>query len=254
MTLFIIERRSPMMKIFRSIAGTLVLLTLCSLMSCTSSSKESNQSKARSSEPTPVAVAPAFTPPLKQSNPTLSAKSEPAAPPNPDEVQNAVSRIFDKVASAELSRKPAFMVGDFNGDGSEDLVVWIKPNEGQLGEINNELANWVLEDPKNVTPRKTKPPAAPTRVHAEKDEILLAVIHGADNQGWRNPEAKQTYLLKNDGATKITWQSLKDLQGTSDRQKLPLLRGDAINETINGKTGIIYWTGAKYAWHGTGSK
>ena len=163
-----------------------------------------------------------------------------------------MSRVFQKVASPDFSRKPAFIVGDFNGDGSEDLAVLVKPNDGQLSEINNELANWVLEDPKNVAPRETNSPAPPKSARAEKDEILLAVIHGAGGEGWRSAKAKQTYLLKNEGAT--TSQSLKDLQRAKEKQEFPQLSGDAITETINGKSGIVYWTGAKYAWHGTGSK
>ena len=236
-------------------AAHILPLSLCFLASCSAGTEEPRQTQAnQSSEPTPVSVAPASTPLAKRLSPTPFGNSAPASPPNPDEVRNAVSRVFGKVASAEFSRKPAFVVGDFNGDGLEDLAVWIKPNDGQTGEINNELANWILEDPKDVAPRKTNLPAPPKAIRAEKDEVLLAVIHGAGREGWRNSEAKQTYLLKNEGATTMTSQSLRNLQGGNDKQELPPLRGDAINETLNGKPGIIYWTGAKYAWHGTGSK
>src|SRR5437667_4388598 len=244
-----------MKRLLTRMAAHVVPLSLCFLASCSAGTEEPRQAQAnQSSEPTPVSVAPAFTPPLKQLSPTQSGKSEAASPPNPDEVRKAVSRVFRKVASPDFSRKPAFIVGDFNGDGSEDLAVLVKPNDGQLSEINNELVNWVLEDPKNVAPRKTNSPAPPKSARAEKDEILLAVIHGAGGEGWRSAEAKQTYLLKNEGATTMTSQSLKDLQRAKEKQEFPQLRGDAITETINGKSGIVYWTGAKYAWHGTGSK
>jgi len=235
-------------------AAHVVPLSLCFLASCSAGTEEPRQAQAnQSSEPTPVSVAPAFTPPLKQLSPTQSGKSEAASPPNPDEVRKAVSRVFRKVASPDFSRKPAFIVGDFNGDGSEDLAVLVKPNDGQVGEINNELANWILEDPGNVPPRRidSHAPAKPAR--AEKHEILLAVIHGA-GPGWRSPEAKQTYLLKNEGATTMTLMSLTDLQAAKGKRELPPLRGDAINETVNGKSAIIYWTGSKYAWYREGSK
>ena len=235
-------------------AALVVPLSLCFLTACSTATDEPRQVQAnQSSEPTPVSVAPASTPLLTQLSPTPPGKSAPASLPNPDEVRSAVSRVFVNVASPEFSRKPAFLVGDFNGDGSEDLAVLVKPNDGQVGEINNELANWILEDPRNVPPRRidSHPPAKPAR--AEKDEILLTIIHGA-GPGWRSPEAKQTYLLKNEGATTMTLMSRTDLQAAEGKRELPPLRGDAINETVNGKSAIIYWTGAKYAWYREGSK
>lgn len=225
-------------------------IAACLLTSCASSDEVTTQQNPKSSEATPVAAAPAFTPPLGQANASPGLRP-PAAPPNQDEVKRAVARIFDKTAVAEVSLKSSFVAGDFNGDGSEDLAVLIKPNDTQLGEINNELANWVLEDPKNVTPR-TNQRTAPPRAHAEKDEILLAVIHGVGTNGWRNPEAKQTYVLKNQGATNMTAQTPTSAQTTYDKRVA--LRGDVIGESINGKSGILYWNGGKYAWYPTASK
>jgi len=36
---------------------------------------------------------------------------------------------------------------------------------------------------------------------------------------------------------------------SKDNKALSSLRGDVIRETLNGAAGIIYWTGARYAWH-----
>ncbi|HEV2715646.1 MAG TPA: hypothetical protein VGU64_10315, partial [Terriglobales bacterium] len=142
----------------------------------------------------------------------------------------------------------------FNGDGSEDLAVLVKPNEAQLSDINSELANWILEDPKNATPSRTRPGTPPPRAHVEKNETLLAVVHGVGSVGWRNPEAKQTYLLKDAGAANISAQTFKSLQAVPEKQKLPELRGDVISETLNGLSGMVYWNGGKYIWFPTGAK
>jgi hypothetical protein len=80
----------------------------------------------------------------------------------------------------------------------------------------------------------------------------LAIVHGVGAQGWRNPEAKQTFLLKNSAGNSMSAQTAKDLQNSKDRNKLPPLRGDAIHEAIEGKSGLIFWTGAKYAWYSPG--
>jgi hypothetical protein len=36
---------------------------------------------------------------------------------------------------------------------------------------------------------------------------------------------------------------------SSNSKSLPLLKGDVIREKLDGTTGPISWTGAKYAWH-----
>jgi len=73
------------------------------------------------------------------------------------------------------------------------------------------------------------------------------VIHGHDRDGWRNTLARQTYLLHNAVGHEFERHAARDL--SKDNQALPSLRGDIIRETLNGTAGIIYWTGARYAWH-----
>ena len=183
-----------------------------------------------------------------------AAKESPALPPKPDDVKQAVARVFEKAASPDTAPNPSFVVGDFNGDGSEDLAVVVKPGDGKLADINNELANWILEDPKNVyiPGRDTtqRPPGKPIR--AEKGDTLLAIIHGVGPKGWRNPEAKQTFLLKNGAGSDMTSRAAKTLRTNKDQQKFLPLRGDAIRQMIGGKPGLLFWTGAKYAWYSTG--
>jgi hypothetical protein len=184
---------------------------------------------------------------LASPTPTPTPASKPSAPPNPNEIRDTVARVFDKAATPDVSLSPGFAVGDFNGDGSEDLAVAVKASEGSLSDINSELANWSLEDP-----RKTPLPSLSNRVppskraHVEKGDTLLAIIHGVGAEGWRAAEAKQTYVLKNAAGSNLLAQSSEATRKAS--HKLPQLRGDVLHETIAGKAGIIFWTGAKYAW------
>jgi hypothetical protein len=187
---------------------------------------------------------------LASPTPTPTPATKPSTPPNPTEILNTVSRVFDKAATPDTSREPNFAIGDFNGDGSEDLAVAIKANEGSLGDINNELANWSLGDPRNTPIPSLSNRAPPNkRVHVEKGDTLLAIIHGVGPEGWRAAEAKQTYVLKNGAGSKLLAQSSEGIRKAS--RKLPQLRGDVLNETIGGKAGFLFWTGAKYAWFST---
>jgi hypothetical protein len=224
---------------------TVILLLMPLALLCSACAKSTEP--AQTNEPAPhvePAVAPIsqLLPPTPTPTPSLGIKS--GAPPSATEVHDAVARVFDKAATADTTRPVA--VGDFNGDGSEDLAVAVRPGEGALGDINNEMANWILEDPRNVPiPSLSTRIPPPKSVRAENGDRLLAIIHGVGAQGWRAPEAKQTFLLKT-GGDKFLTQSFEDLRKIS--QPLPPLKGDVLNETLGGKSGFVFWTGAKYAW------
>jgi hypothetical protein len=215
------------------------------VLSCAACGKSPQPSELRpvsvNNSPTPAfsALPPALATPA-QSN-LKSASSE-------AEVAGAIARVFNHAATVE-DGVPTFFVGDFNGDGSEDLAVLTKPNEAALPEINDELANWILEDPREVAvaEKKTGEPAHPKAVKAQRTDRLLTIIHGIGPQGWRNPEARQAFLLRNAAGTNMTVEGAARLR-LSPRSSNSQLRGDAIHETVNGQRGLIYWTGAKYAW------
>ncbi|HYX31043.1 MAG TPA: hypothetical protein VE863_21080 [Pyrinomonadaceae bacterium] len=233
--------RPPLRELFT------ILFVLCLAAACT---KPPDQSGTSELKPLPISNSPSPTfSPIAVPTPSATQTINAASPPKTDEVVAALARVFDKSATLARTSAPTFLVGDFNGDGSEDIAVITKPNEDSLGEINNELANWVLEDPHDVPIPGTKATdIKPKPVRAEKADTLLAIIHGAGAQGWRNNQARQTFLLRNAAGADATVQTLNTLRTASFKQKLPPLRGDAILETVNGHRGLIFWTGAKYSW------
>jgi hypothetical protein len=181
-----------------------------------------------------------------------SPAAEAAMPAGPEDVQQAVHRVFGEDVVIVGGDKAIFVTGDFNGDGYQDLLVLVRPANNKLAEINDELANWIIQNPRHtyVPPRNRKvvllpPPPKPEKVRP--GEPLLAVIHGYGSAGWRNPIARQAYLLR-----EATGKSLRVAQPSEklrqDFGRFPSTR-DLIAEDLGGINGVLYWTGAGYGWH-----
>lgn len=187
---------------------------------------------------------------VETAKPAAPATTEVRPPQSTTELQAVTARIYKEAVTVDSSRDDNFVIGDFNGDGSQDIVVVVKPGKGMLPELNSEYSNWIREDPLEVgklaaqSVKKRKP----TVVNARDN--LLAVIHGYQAAGWRDPKATQTYLLKNAVGEKLSTESSASLHShTTNKQPLPPLQGDVIHETLTGNPGFLYWTGARYAWH-----
>ena len=176
-------------------------------------------------------------------------------PPNPAEAHSAVARVYGNAVVIDTSSSTGFITGDFNGDGSQDIAVVAKPARGKLDALNNELANWILEDPRQMmqsdTPHNVQPLAqAAEPLKVKQNDLLLVIIHGYKQDGWRNAEAKQSYLLRNSVGQMMSAQPIRALQSLiGNKVKLPRQNADIIREMLSGEQGFIYWTGAKYAWH-----
>jgi hypothetical protein len=183
-------------------------------------------------------------PPVSQapSSPGATETPRQSGPlPTEADLRAAVKRNYEDVVTVDDSRSMQVMVGDFNGDRSEDIAVVVKPRK--LSDLNSEYVNWILEDPHHLRQAS---------MNVRKDELLLAVIHGHKGEGWRHEFARQTYLLKNAVGTDLETMSMKQLKNSGESKLLPALKGDVIREKLNGSGGIIYWTGGKYAWHPIG--
>jgi hypothetical protein len=179
--------------------------------------------------------------PQSTSSTPITATSITAAPKLP-EVEEAVKRVFKDAAVIHPDYKSSFLTGDFNGDSSQDLAVVVKPAPDKLDEMNQEYPSWLLRDP-----RKPHDSRAPLRV--EKDEALLAVIHGYGSNDWRDPQATQTFLLKNVVGSGMRVQNGKEFVANNSGRKLPRPQGDLIGETLKGADGFLYYGTATYAWY-----
>jgi len=224
----------PICLAFRFAACCLVLLLLSS---CSSGNKPERSVEA------PITVANASMPPR------LQETVQPLPPPTVDDVRDALHRVFGDTLSTTSVNE--FVVGDFNGDQSEDVAVIVRPNPAKIEEVNSQLANWILEDPGHAfLPPEGKSvvhlPPKPAPEQVRKGETLLAIIHGFGVHGWRNPQARQAYLLKNSAGLHVVVSDLPAKLMT----RAGVIPGErkVISERVRGRNGFIFWTGATYAW------
>ena len=186
-----------------------------------------------------VAEAPPAYQPTPESTP-IRLPATVATAPKLIEVQDAVKRVFKEAAVIDNSHNPSFVAGDFNGDAAEDIAIVLKP--AKLEEMNQELPPWLVREPRSNQ-------AKPVRLKIEKDEKLLAVIHGFGDNAWRNPEATQTFVLKNVVGDGLKVESGKEFITANAGRKLPRPQGDLIGQTLQGAQGYLYYATATYSWY-----
>ena len=181
-----------------------------------------------------VEQSPAYVPTPESIPVRLTAAAAPRLP----EVRDAIKRIFKDAAVLDQNYNPNFLMGDFNGDASQDLAVVIKPVK--LEEMNQEYPPWLVRAPRRVD-------RAPLKI--EKDEALLAVIHGYGTNDWRDPEATQTFVLKDVVGNDLKVHNGKEFVAANAGRKLPRPQGDLIGETVQGTQGFLYYAVSTYSWY-----
>jgi rhodanese-related sulfurtransferase len=208
-----------------------ILALICVLVSACSTSK-------------PVAVEEPLTPQASAPPPTAQpVKLDAARAPKLPEVQDAIKRVFKDAAVLDSNHNPNFLAGDFNGDASQDLAVILKPVPDKVSELNQEYPPWLLRDP------RTTGGGARQQLRIARDEVLLAVIHGYGANDWRDPQATQTFVLKNVVGNDLRVQSTKDFVSANSGRRLPRPQGDLIGETVNGTAGYLYYAVSTYSWY-----
>jgi len=206
----------------------LLLLTVFFGSSCSNSKQAMVEAPPPAYQPTP-------------SSPQVRLPSVIA--PKLAEVQEAVRRVFKDSAAIDTTTTPNFLTGDFNGDQSEDLAVVLKPIAGKLAAMNEEYPAWLLRDPSQGNPGERP------KVNIQEDEAMLAIIHGFGENDWRDPQATQTFLLKNVTGSNMAVLTGKDFSSKHSGRKLPRPAGDLIEETLRGSTGCLYYSSANYLWY-----
>ena len=181
----------------------------------------------------------------------VSTKAPKRNDPTLREVQEVVARSGQNAFALDGR---GFVVGDFNGDGSQDIVAVVRPANDMLAKVNSQYAIWKLEDPHQVVGPDLNKRLQRTRVlqktvRVSDGDVLLMVIHGYGDKGWRDRVVNGIYVLKNAAGTNIRRQSLKESLIATGKDRNPtILKGDVIRQILAGHSGFLFWTGAAYAW------
>lgn len=165
----------------------------------------------------------------------------PKLPAKESEVQQAVKRIFKGAAEVREPISASFAAGDFNGDVLEDIAIVVKPAPGKIAELNAEFPPWILSDLQSSTTGH--------RPRIEESDVLLAIVHGYGVNEWRDPEATQTFLLKNAFNGELRSHQLKQFLASNTGRRLPQLHGDLLGGVLKGSEGYLYYSGATYSWY-----
>src|SRR5215467_13732320 len=216
------------------------ILALAAMMGCKQTTAARMEKPIPMTTPTPA--------PQKGAEPP----SAPLPAPTAAEVTTALHRIFgDDLIVEQDSKRPTFIAADLNGDDSQDLAVIVRPAPGKLADINSELANWIIQDANSffIPPSEghvvNVPIPAPPKV--TEGEVILAIVHGHGHEGWRNPEAKQGYLVKHAAATFLG--VAPSISEKSIRMMHLPVQTEILHELRDNKKGFLFWAGQAYAWH-----
>lgn len=212
---------------------TLFLFFIVMLLGC-----QKSTSPAESIEAVPQAQAAVqpVTPPASNSS----------APAQPAEIEDVANRIFGNAAVADPAAP--FVTGDFNGDGYQDIAFTLRANKEIVKENTTGLANWIAEDPAHVQlPELGKSvqalPPAPPPLHLRSGEPLVAIVHGIGPRGWRDPQARQTFLLAGNLPANPAALPISKFPALANDPRFTHLSRELIRGDGNH---CLFWTGAWY--------
>jgi hypothetical protein len=141
--------------------------------------------------------------------------------------------------------RPPVVAGDFDGDDVTDLAVAVRArNEAALSTLNAGRPNWIVQDATSQENATGKP--EPVKVSAR--DLLLAVVPGAAAGGWRNPDLRRGYLVKNAVGASLSARPLAELPDAIRMRTYRVHTGDVIVSNRGGEPGVVLWTAAAYIW------
>jgi hypothetical protein len=169
-------------------------------------------------------------------------------------IATALRTSFGSAVEAVTAFKPYYVIGDFNGDGAEDIVIAVRI-KGQRTDLPTDVTVYnPFERPKAIFP--ADPLTTPT--------LALAIIHG--KASWQTPPAAEKFLLFGQSPVLIlnysrvtaadpdAVKTLIELLGKGSRRLRDLgwppaaAKGDAIVLGTEATDSILYWNGKNYRW------
>jgi hypothetical protein len=156
---------------------------------------------------------------------------------------------------------PSYLVGDFNGDGVEDIAVSVQLNRHVSAEDKSKLPFYFEKapgpGPSTVGEQGNDSGFVMGDLARYKDLAILAVIHGSKSNGWSQTQAEQRFVIVD--AWHLGQKLMTLFHGKikpasyGDEPRVidpPELLGDAVLMLDQTHTGTaVYWDGARYRWY-----
>jgi hypothetical protein len=175
-------------------------------------------------------------------NPTAPnpAAANPAAP-KPAVDNDFVAKQFGSTCSL-VGIEP--LIGDFNGDGVEDIVIPARCKSPMMNQAEND---YVVIDPYDAFFGYSNPKIT-TQFASEDLEhrgYTLLVIHGAGEQAWHSPKPMAKFMIVNTPFDKVY---VKKLQV----RKKPHTAIYVEESKESGLDSVLFWDGKKYRYQPMG--
>ena len=168
---------------------------------------------------------------------TLSCSAKDTTTVNVKTAKNIVTHYFATTAKVATTRQPAFITGDFNGDGIEDLAVLIK-------------LDGTLSTSRQV--QVSSPWEFPGSVQSNSYATSLVIINGSKD-GWMSADTQVYVLLDKSGVLETpSFQLMQKNKSDPDYSQIQAMlpvknAGDLIVlPTEAGIDTYIYWYKTSY--------
>lgn len=177
-----------------------------------------------------------------------SSKSQSTSPKiSAQQVQEAndlIHRQFGDGFMLVANAEPPILIGDFDGDGIEDVV--FVASSKKLPHIET-AAGYRMIDPYDDFFGFSNPQVTIRFNGTEPDRArYLLIVHGSGQEAWRASTPKSKYVVIN-----LPFDSLEVTAFRWKKKKKPIV-GIEATETAT-LSSMLFWDGKKYRWQPTGT-